>query len=60
MDFYIYVMRNISSNKIYVGKSHDPQTRRRIQLANEYNVSKEQINRIIRNVDWKHLRAENE
>lgn len=30
------------------------------QLANEYNISRGQIGRIVRNVDWKDLRAENE
>lgn len=50
MDFYIYVMHNISNNKIYVGKSHDPQTRwlKHLKVSkHKRNVEKFYIHRAI-------------
>lgn len=50
MDFYIYVIHNISSNKIYVGKSHDPQTRwlKHLKVSkHKRNIEKFYIHRAI-------------
>lgn len=50
MDFYIYVVHNISSNKIYVGKSHAPQTRwlKHLKVSkHKRNIEKFYIHRAI-------------